>query len=71
MDSSLPCITDVKSINFASLSPYKSDHETFVLIRSKSGPNLEAIKNEEKTVPVKDKENKRTLNALLELASPS
>ena len=51
---------------------YKSDHENFVLIRSKSGPNLGGkAENQEKAVPVNDKENKRTRKELLELASPN
>jgi hypothetical protein len=51
---------------------YKSDHGIFCSNsfqeRTELGDNEE---NQEKTVLVKDKENKRTHKALLELASPS
>ena len=51
---------------------YKSDHETFALIRPKneSNPGL-TTKTKKKVVLAKDKENKRKRNDLLEPASPS
>ena len=70
--SSRPCLTNVKSDNLVSFSPLKKCSWNFRSNWFQFNIEFGASKeNQEKAVPVNDKENKRTRKASLKLASPN